>query len=695
MRSSVFAVLYAASCLQQAIAAPSLSSLGSALTILKEEDFLAQNSTKTASAILVEKDKTYAQGQSVCSQLTEDVWSPDTQDFSAGVNSSLAYQIYLGKYSPVQLFWIKPSSGSPGSCRAIKVSGTIKNVPCSRRLPTLCTHSGAWSNFEFTDNSAPYQITVPAGPMQVTGFRDKYGWRFDGIKYADFPGRFRHSKVRQATGAVSALEFGDYCYQNEGWRGGPVGGNEDCLYLNIATPYLPGAAKRNLKPVLFWFHGGGFTGNSGNIRNYDGVAMAARGDIVVVKINYRLGTFGYLAIDGTPIKGNYGFGDMITALKWVKRNIRHFGGDPNKVTLAGDSAGAASVRAMIASPKAAGLFHGGILESMPSGWRGYPGRFTNYTTIEEATQETGNTILQMTGCNTAANKAHCLRNLDPNVLNLLPARASVPVVDYHIFYSRTLPITGGAGYMNRVPVLIGANRDEGGMTGLDFTDPNASAVDLLTPIAARSSYFLHGEPKDLVAMAALPEFPTPAGPYGGQNVSIRILTDINFKCESWATAYSGRKHNTLGDVYTFTFNRTYQPLWWTGSQCEPPKTAEHPLGDPDQEYFKCHSGEVDFVLGMTVYSGELPRNEHDIPFQQLIVDYWSSFIKSQNPNPPKAYLKARNYWGTLNQIEATGQWHKFNPYNRKMRWLQWNGGQVDLDEEEQCEVLDLPLTFYE
>ncbi|KAK6508836.1 hypothetical protein TWF481_003604 [Arthrobotrys musiformis] len=692
MRPNALIFLSAAVCVQQAIAAPLLSSIDSALTILKEEDFLAQASPRSSSAILVEKSKTFAQGKSACNSLSEDLWSPDTQDFYAGVNSSLRYQVYLGKYSPVQLFWIK--SPDSGPCKAIKVGGAIKTVACSRKLPTLCTHSGAWSNYTFTDNSAPYQVTVPAGSMQVTGFRDAYGWRFDGVKYADFPGRFVHSSVRQVAGPVSALNFGEMCYQNEAWRGIPAGGSEDCLFLNIATPYLPFASKKNLKPVLFWIHGGGFTGNSGNIRNYDGVAMAARGDIVVVKINYRLGNFGYLAIDGTSIKGNYGFGDMITALKWVRKNIAYFGGDPNKVTLAGDSAGAASVRAMIASQKAQGLFTGGILESMPSGWRGYPGRFTNYTTLADATAETGNRVLQLTGCNTATNKVQCLKGLDASILNELAARASVPVVDYNIFHTATLPITGG-GYMAKVPIMIGLNRDEGGMNGIPFNDPDTSAFDILKQTESRSSYFLHGQPKNLSALAFDPAFPTPPGPYGGQNVSISILTDIGFRCESWATAYSATKHQTLSDVYTFTFNRTYQPLWWTEPQCEAPKTAEHPLGDPDQEYFKCHSGEVDFAIGMTVYSGEAPRNELDIPFQQLVVDYWSSFIKWQNPNPPKAYLKARNYWGTLNQVEATGKWKKFNHHNPKMRWLQWNGGEKPLGGEAQCNAVGMPLTYYE
>ncbi|KAK6356028.1 hypothetical protein TWF718_000402 [Orbilia javanica] len=690
MRPSVFAFIYAISCLRQGAAAPLLSCLDSALTILKEEDFLAQASSKSASAILVESAKRFSDGRSACASLSEDLWSPDSQDFFAGVNSSLAYQIYLDKYSPTQLFWIK--SPSHGPCKAIGVDGTKQNVPCHRKLPTLCTHSGAWSNYTFTDNSPQYQVTVPAGSMQVTGFRDAYGWRFDGIKYANFPGRFVHSTVRQASGPVSALAFGDVCLQNVEWEEVPQQGKEDCLYLNIATPYLPDSKRKKLKPVLFWIHGGGFIGNSGNIRNYDGVAMAARGDIVVVKINYRLGSFGYLALEGTSIKGNYGFGDMITALEWVKDNIKYFGGDREKVTIAGDSAGAASVRALISSEKAEGLFAGGILQSMPSGWRGFTGRFTNYSTIAEATEETGNSVLQLSGCGSATDKAQCIKDVSASTLNTIEAIANTPVVDNDVFHDRGLHITG-QGYMAHVPILIGANRDEGGM-GMPLNNLTATTFDLLKEMDEREEYFLRGERKFMSDLASHPAFPTPDGPYEGQKKAVMIGSDIAMKCESWATAYSGAKNQKFPSVYTFEFNRTYQPLWWTKPQCEPPKTAEHPLGDLSQDYFKCHSGEVDFVLGMTIYSGEAPRDEFDIPFQQLIVDYWSSFIKWGNPNPPAGYLEARNFWGTLNQVTAAGEWEQFNDTDPQLRVLQWNGGQAPIPEE-RCAAVDLPLDFYE
>ena len=105
--------------------------------------------------------------------------------------------------------------------------------------------------------------------------------------------------------------------------------SEQCLFLNIFTPFIPTAStkKQDLKPVLFWIHGGAFTSGTGADPTSDGGNMASRGDVVVVTINYRLSTLGFLALPNTTITGNFGIGDQIIALEWVQQNIRAFGGD--------------------------------------------------------------------------------------------------------------------------------------------------------------------------------------------------------------------------------------------------------------------------------------------------------------------------------------------------------------------------------
>ena len=140
--------------------------------------------------------------------------------------------------------------------------------------------------------------------------------------------------------------------------------NEACLFLNVYTP----AADSAHRPVMVWIHGGGFTGGSGSQALYEGASLTCRGDIVLVTINYRLGVLGYLdlndyaeALEG--VASNLGQRDQIAALQWVRDNIEAFGGNPNQVTIFGESAGGMAVSTLIAMPQAKGLFQRVIAQS--------------------------------------------------------------------------------------------------------------------------------------------------------------------------------------------------------------------------------------------------------------------------------------------------------------------------------------------
>ena len=195
-------------------------------------------------------------------------------------------------------------------------------------------------------------------------------------------------------------------------------GSEDCLFLNVWTPYLPvsgaTAPKKSLKAVMFWIHGGAFTGGTGSDATFDGGNMAARGDVVVVTINYRLSTLGFLALDDGVTNGNFGLADIITALKWTNENIRAFGGDPSRITIFGQSAGAAATRALLASPPAKGLFAAAVPQSNLGGTN-YGTTYSLWYTIPQEVSVAAEPILEATGCNrtSAAAELACLRAYDP------------------------------------------------------------------------------------------------------------------------------------------------------------------------------------------------------------------------------------------------------------------------------------------
>ena len=213
--------------------------------------------------------------------------------------------------------------------------------------------------------------TVMSGHLQGRLLSPSPGAAFKGIPYARPPvGDLRwHEPVAVAPwdGIRHAGALGPPCAQNaQGWNDAAAHiSKEDCLYLNVWTPEWPPKTKR---PVLFWIHGGGNTGGSATNIAIDGAVLASRG-IVVVTIHYRLNAFGFLALPELTAEsphhasGNYGLLDQIAALRWVRDNIAQFGGDPDRVTIAGQSAGAQDLGLLMTSPLAEGLFRGAIAES--------------------------------------------------------------------------------------------------------------------------------------------------------------------------------------------------------------------------------------------------------------------------------------------------------------------------------------------
>ncbi len=236
--------------------------------------------------------------------------------------------------------------------------------------------------------------------------------------------------------------------------------SEDCLYLNVWTSATSANDKR---PVMLWIYGGGFTGGSGGMAWYDGENLAAKGPVIVT-INYRLGSLGFFAHPdlakeaGHPGSGNYGMMDAIAALQWVKRNIAAFGGDPNKVTVAGESAGAIMVGALVGSPQAKGLFTRAIAES--GGWMGLT--MTRMRSSADA-EAAGVKAVDALGVKTMA-------ELRARPLDQLTGLASAGlVVDGYVIPEDT-SLTFQAGKQNAVDVLTGSNKDE---ANFGICGPNA------------------------------------------------------------------------------------------------------------------------------------------------------------------------------------------------------------------------------
>jgi para-nitrobenzyl esterase len=318
---------------------------------------------------------------------------------------------------------------------------------------------------------------VPAGPIQIDSgqIRGKAVGGVEaylGIPFAAPPvGPLRWKPpqpVKPWEGVRDCTRFGPSCPQPKALIGGDPGPqSEDCLYLNVWT--APGAAKR---PVMVWIHGGGCTTGSGSQPWYDGANLAGAG-VVLVTINYRLGPFGYFAHpllskeSPREVSGNYGMLDQVEALKWVRRNIAAFGGDPGCVTIFGESAGAMSVCRLMVSPLAKGLFHRAIAQSGGAG--GWNRHLRQTAGRMESMEQVGTEISAKLGCDKADDVLSALRAKTPKEL----LEASNPAQGLFGKGNRFGPIVDGwaipddppklfnDGKQHDVPFMLGTNADEG------------------------------------------------------------------------------------------------------------------------------------------------------------------------------------------------------------------------------------------
>ena len=240
-----------------------------------------------------------------------------------------------------------------------------------RRFVEGLSASAAFLALNKSARAADTEVVDLPGQGRLRGARAGSIRSFKGIPYArGATGTFRFrapAPIQSWSGIRDATHYGAPCIQNNransNWHD-PKPGSEDCLYLNVWTPASDSHAAR---PVMVWFHGGAYTSGSGGLPIYDGSALAQTADVVVVTVNHRLNIFGYLWLgDVLPDyvgDGNAGQRDLVASLRWVRANIALFGGNPNNVTIFGESGGGGKVSALLATPAARNLFHKAIVES--------------------------------------------------------------------------------------------------------------------------------------------------------------------------------------------------------------------------------------------------------------------------------------------------------------------------------------------
>ena len=408
--------------------------------------------------------------------------------------------------------------------------------------------------------------------------------------------------------AMQSIVFGDMNSRSDGI-------SENCLYLNVWTP-----AKRNTKglPVLVYFYGGGNVAGDGAEPRYDGERMAKKG-IVALTVNYRLNVFGYLAHPDlsaeAPYKasGNYGLLDQLAALQWVSQNIEAFGGDPNKVTIAGESAGSISVSAHMASPLTKGLIAGAIGESgagiTPT---------MQPVSLEEA-EKIGVEFVKKAGFENIA-QLRALPSRDIYEIYNESRRFGFPMVIDGYFLPKTIPEIFNAKEQSQIPLLLGWNSAEipgtAFMQGQPYTIENYIAK-------VKQTY-----PEDWEEVLKL----YPGSSEKEVELSATALASDRFISYSTWKWFDLHLKNSTQPVYRYLYSKLRPPLkdqnstsgLAGGTVQNGPKTPE-PIGAP-------HACEIEYCMGNLHLINEYAWTDDDFKVSETMQNYFANFIKTGNPN---------------------------------------------------------------
>lgn len=467
---------------------------------------------------------------------------------------------------------------------------------------------------------SPCELGTPSGPLEIVTTRGVVRGeaagntlRFRGIPFAAAPvgnDRFKPPRPHACwSGVRDANAWGNQCLQSKTVGSGTVG-DEDCLFLNVWTPSAPAGATR---PVLFWIHGGanvlGSAGSDDAITGgiYDGQALADAANAVVVTTNYRLGALGFLthpslaAESSRQSSGNYGLLDILAALHWVQRNVGQFGGDPRKVMVFGESAGAFNTCALLASPLATDLFASALMQS---------GVCSTPTRARQ--EQRGITLAAELGCTDDA--AQCLRNKPAAAFAAVQGGLSVAAgpVDASAFFDLPQGSTVDgwvlpespikaieAGHHHHVPFVVGSNAHE-----MDFFLALTPAMTCASYEATLRDTFVERAPQVLAHY-----------PCGALDNGTRVLSDV------WTDAFFTCPARRVARAMHANQEQPVFRYWYTHQRA---------LGSMVllRAY---HTAEIPFVFRLLGTAAE-PATSSELALSKRMAGYWSNLAKEGAPN---------------------------------------------------------------
>ncbi|KAF9912795.1 hypothetical protein EC991_008657 [Linnemannia zychae] len=592
--------------------------------------------------LLLSKPRDYYAGMSACASMGDGgyIYIAGTAGANDLVDMLKVNAIAQTEVSAYSQFWV--FNGIPGvfsNCLAVnKNTGSTDWIPCSTTLPTVCYNSALRRTLAIQDSIRQIKLDVP-GVGQLQGWRDQSAFRFLGIPFAEPPvGKLRFAApVPKApfTTTLDATYYKDVCPQSapsDGLGASIVSGllngareSEDCLNLNVYTPGLKG---KKLLPVMFYIHGGGFTGYSGSVVLFDGGNLASRGGVVTVTTNYRLGMLGFTenasAFSRSDVSGNQGIRDQILALEWTKKNIAAFGGDPNRITIFGESAGASSLRALLSAPSAFGLYTNVIGQSDPIN--------IPFKSPEDSAAIQSMFFLSM-GC--ASRDLACARSKSVGDIMDAQVKANAmmfteqnwtssflvdrPTVDHDLITGDFFELVKTGKYNTKANIMWGSVKDEAGRFISSYY-PTKETITATNYASVFAKAFNPQRVNLIVNNASSLYKPNMASDDPASDLFNEFFTEYFFYCP--LKYFSREISKSGGKVYHFKFN--------------------YGRGIPVADAFGycgtntgrvCHAQDLIPVFGTGAMLPLTFQVDDDARFARQIIDRWTTFAKTGNPNP--------------------------------------------------------------
>ncbi|KFD54315.1 hypothetical protein M514_04857 [Trichuris suis] len=493
--------------------------------------------------------------------------------------------------------------------------------------------------------ATPVEVTTQLGVLKgkLESVAGRQVASFLGVPFGEpTSGQYRFKPPRMVKPwkkPIEATTLAPSCYQSKdttfpGFRGAEMWNantplDENCLYLNMWVPW----GVRNAT-VLVWLYGGGFWYGSPSLDIYDGRALAAEGDVIVVNLNYRMGVFGFLFLDDPDVPGNMGLMDQQLGLRWIQQNIAYFGGNPNRVCLFGESAGAASIVAHMIANDSRPLFHNGILQS---------GSLDNPWAMEtpEKALSKAEQFARSLKCDNGhvSSTIHCLMNKSANELNDALWNVNLSFLEFPFvivsrdrggFFNQDAFVSLHEGnYKKDVNLIVGLNENEGSfwtfyylprhfriehdslLSKDAFMDCVEESLALYPTVVRRAAAFHYLDQQ----CRNQPEY--------YRDAVNRLIGDYFFTCDSlWFAEQLLEARAAKVYVYHFKHRASTNP-WpaWAGVM---------------------HAYEIEFVFGLPLlYPGNYTPQEEE--FSKEIIKYWTTFATSGKPEVPKGTLSWPEY----------------------------------------------------